>query len=572
MGLDPKTIKWTLNPEYAEHEWDDKADPVTPDPLYQALIGLANWEDVGIEAATGVGKTFLAAQIMFWFLDCWPIGFDDEGNITDPGAIVVSLASKEKQLKKVLWKEIGRQFPRFQKLHPQARLMDLTIRMMPGDATKELWTAYGTTAQVQKGAESAIALQGIHSPHMLFLMDETTGIHPAILEAIENTCTAPHNLRLVLGNPNSQADVLHKFCQLPTTRHIRASALDHPNVVLEDPSYIEGAVSQTAIDRRLKKYKDSEHPLILSRVHGVSPSTSGLTLFTNKVIKLTKHKLEEPDIIREVRPPSEGQLRIYDEPVASHYGRYVIFADVAGDKAKSGDYHAAVCFDRVEQKISALVHMRGPRKHYIKYLLVMAEHFTFEYGGVIDYERSQDGFEALYKKQHPLLAYEQNAVGGLHLDPRMEKYPNLFYNVNTKHIDRNEKKQPGWNTNRSTRTDMMDALEDWMLELYEHPERLRDELAWKEAKTFSWDGDTGRFEAETGHHDDIMMALSGACVLDQLSRPPRKIPPEKKEKRTGHREPSMEERMMKELEKARQSSNAQKGPGNVSLPSFASIP
>jgi len=67
MGIPESTLKWSLNPGYARcecdtevcshvdhpgpHEWDGDADPIV-----KILEALANWEDCGVESATGTGK------------------------------------------------------------------------------------------------------------------------------------------------------------------------------------------------------------------------------------------------------------------------------------------------------------------------------------------------------------------------------------------------------------------------------------------------------------------------------------------------------------------------------------
>jgi hypothetical protein len=91
-----------------------------------------------------------------------------------------------------------------------------------------------------------------------------------VIEAGFNTATAPHNLRLFLGNPDNQLDPLHQACTSPGVVHIRASALDHPNVVL-GREVVPGAVSAVSIEKRELRY-GAEHRLYRSRVRGISPA------------------------------------------------------------------------------------------------------------------------------------------------------------------------------------------------------------------------------------------------------------------------------------------------------------
>lgn len=245
------TLKWSLNEAYRHHAWDG-----TPDPIYASGLALGRQEDVTMESGTGTGKTFWAAVLCLWFLDVYP-----------EDALVISTAPRQKQLTLNMWKEIGKLWGKFEKLHPEARLTKLRIRMRPG---REDWAAYGVVAGVGADEESATRMQGFHGRNMLFIFEETPGIHSAIMTAVENTCTAPNNLRIGLGNPDHRQDALHRMSEEPDVHAIRVSALDHPNIVADDPHLIPGAVSRKSISKRERKFgKDSR--IYQSRVRGISP-------------------------------------------------------------------------------------------------------------------------------------------------------------------------------------------------------------------------------------------------------------------------------------------------------------
>lgn len=250
LEIPEHTIRWSLNDGYQAHEWDG-----TIDPLAAIAEGLANWEDVGVESGTGTGKSFEGACIVLWFLACWE------------GARVFTFAPKEDQLRLYIWAEIAKLWPKFSRHFPSAVRSDLRIRM---DGTDN-WAAFGYSVQVGADEEVATNAQGMHSPHLLLIYEETPGIHPAVMAAGANTCTAPHNLRLALGNPDNQLDTLHQFCVSPGVRHVRVSALDHPNVVTGSADVVPGAVSVERIEKA--KVEPGENtPLYESRVRGVSPA------------------------------------------------------------------------------------------------------------------------------------------------------------------------------------------------------------------------------------------------------------------------------------------------------------
>lgn len=267
-----ETIYWGMNPGYENHRWDG-----TEEPLVTALEALAQWDNVAVEAGTATSKTYvLGAGALLWFLCCWE------------NAWVVTVAPKQEQLQRNLWKEVQKLWPEIEQKFPKARIMQLQIRMRGG--TDEEWTAFGFVAGVGQEEESANRARGMHAEHMLVIYEETPGIHPAILTAFENTCTAPHNLRLALGNPDHMADELHKMVESPDFIPIRISALDYPNVVMNvarDPGWhdlkndhqlVPGAVSRITVKRRQRKYLEDAPWLYDAMVRGISPRESSNAL------------------------------------------------------------------------------------------------------------------------------------------------------------------------------------------------------------------------------------------------------------------------------------------------------
>lgn len=253
LGVPRHTLVWSENPGYADHTWD-----ATPDPFHRAALAIAEGNDVAIESATGTGKTFWAACMGYWFLACWP------------GATVTSIAPTEKQLQLHMWKEAGRLWHRFKAMFPGAEMTKLRVRMRP---PFDEWMMHGFGVGVGAVEESAVRAQGHHDEHMLFILEEGPGIHPAVMKAVENTCVGEHNLRLGLGNPDSVTDPLHQLAESPGVVAIRVSAYDHPNVVTGNPRVIPGAVTQRSIDKRLARY-GPDHWFFRSRTQGICPGES----------------------------------------------------------------------------------------------------------------------------------------------------------------------------------------------------------------------------------------------------------------------------------------------------------
>lgn len=254
LNIQPEKIDWSLIPEFKNHKWDG-----TENPLKHTLDLLASGKRrIGIESGTGTGKTFLAACIVLWFLECYE------------NSLVITSAPKQDQLTLHVWKEIGKLFKHFKR----GELLSLELRIVPGS---EEWIAIGFVAGVKADEESATKAQGFHARDMLIILEETPGIPQPIITAFENTAIAPHNIILAMGNPDNQFDNLHRFCTEKETAHIRISALDHPNIVLENADFIPGAQSTTGIKTLENKYT-ADGTMYLSRVRGISPKEAADSL------------------------------------------------------------------------------------------------------------------------------------------------------------------------------------------------------------------------------------------------------------------------------------------------------
>lgn len=251
LGVPANTLRWSLNPGYADHGWDG-----TPDPLVRLFEAVRDGKDVGTESGTGTGKSFGMAVLVLWFVSCWE------------NARAFTFAPKEDQLRLYIWTEIRKLWPKIEAHFPDAELTDLCIRMRGG--TDDSWGARGYAVGVVAGEQVSTKASGMHAEHMMLIYEETPGIPLSVLEAGENACTAPHNFRVAIGNPNHRLDTLHRFCTSPGTVHVQMSALDHPNVVTGNANLIPGAASRESIARRVRKYGTAS-PVYQSRVRGLSP-------------------------------------------------------------------------------------------------------------------------------------------------------------------------------------------------------------------------------------------------------------------------------------------------------------
>jgi phage terminase large subunit len=261
LGVRPEFFDWGSIPAYAQHQWDGTENPLIA--ISDAIVA-KRW--VAVEGATSTGKTVWLAILVLWFFDCFE------------NSIVVTSAPKEGQLSLNIWKWIPVFFARL----PQGSGVIDTLRIRRFEGRDD-WQiiGYGAGVTTREKQGSATKFQSIHAPNLMFLIEETPGFPQEALTAYENSATAPNNIIVAVGNPNSVNDTLHLFSQRKPPRgmsHIRISGFDHPNVVLNDPYFIEGAQTRDGLAQLLEKYKRTSHPLYMSRAQGISPAQAAGSL------------------------------------------------------------------------------------------------------------------------------------------------------------------------------------------------------------------------------------------------------------------------------------------------------
>ena len=283
MGENVSDYQWSsMDPIYNTHQWDGDKDPLAEAWLHLGNVynevcqGYTSIErNVALESATGTGKTYWLARVVFWFLDCFE------------NSLVVTSASSEKQLKEGLWIELANMYEKIKSLRPKAHMwktrliMEYVFSKGLSDAEKlknlsESWHALAFTTGVESNEASANKARGFHREYMLIVLEECTGIPLPILTAFQNTSTGEFNLILAVGNPNNEFDTLHQLSQQKGCKHFRISAYDHPNIVL-NKTIIPGAVSWHSINKRSDE-DGEESDIFLRMVRGISPVASERSL------------------------------------------------------------------------------------------------------------------------------------------------------------------------------------------------------------------------------------------------------------------------------------------------------
>lgn len=185
--------------------------------ILQAL--LPRGAKVSVRSGHGVGKSTSAALSISWFTE------------THDFAKVPCTAPSSHQLRDILWGELSKWRRQADVLSAQrgdppkywlTRLFKLVSDSLYDPGAKE-WGAFARTAR----KEDPEALQGFHAEHLLYVIDEASGVDEAIYEAAEGALSTPGARVLMLGNPTRTSGTFyashHKDRRSYTALHFRSA-------------------------------------------------------------------------------------------------------------------------------------------------------------------------------------------------------------------------------------------------------------------------------------------------------------------------------------------------------------
>lgn len=226
-----------------------------------------------VPACHGLGKSHLAARIVCWWVACHP----------PQTTMVVTTATTFRQVRNILWREIRRVASRHD---------------FGGEVFTVEWkfqgtvTAFGFAPQ----AHDETAVQGIHAPNLLVVVDEAGGISETIGNALEGLMTGDHTRLLLLGNPptDNEDSWFERACNSPNYNTMPVPVWVTPNFTKEEvgmckacPPHItphplsDHLVDQQWVDDVVAEL-GADSPFVEARVHARFPRVTG-----NRVIPIT---------------------------------------------------------------------------------------------------------------------------------------------------------------------------------------------------------------------------------------------------------------------------------------------
>lgn len=185
---------------------------------YQATVALS---------ANAVGKTHVAAGIALWFLRAF-----------EPAKVVTGAAPPLENLERLLWGEIESQLSGEPVAFGDARQGHLMVQMGP-----EWWLTGRAIPQSGSPAQREAKFSGIHSPHLLFILDEGDAVPEEVYRGIESCMSGGFVRLLIMFNPRSATGPVYRKIKNRQAHVVELDAFEHPNVI-QGADVIPGAVTR----------------------------------------------------------------------------------------------------------------------------------------------------------------------------------------------------------------------------------------------------------------------------------------------------------------------------------------
>lgn len=254
----------------------------------EVATSVAQHRYTACQACHGVGKSWLAARLIAWWLAIHPAG----------EAQVVWTAPRWKQVNSI----IGRELRAVARQHPE---LDMRVTQDSQVYIRGIEGGFGR----KPADKDEHGFQGIHARYVLIVIDEACGVTDEIWKAVKTLATNEHARVLAIGNPDDPQTEFAKICKpgsgwnriridaLHTPNFTAAAVAEHP--VIEELMDREGiAPSSEPIPDILREYlvtpewveeRSRDYGIgsfaWTSKIRGEFPEVSSDTLFPPSLIR-----------------------------------------------------------------------------------------------------------------------------------------------------------------------------------------------------------------------------------------------------------------------------------------------
>ena len=236
-----------------------------------------------VHSCHGVGKSYIAARIVAWWIDSHPAG----------EAVAVTSAPTGRQVRAILWKEISRAHAKG--LPGRTNQQNWLMEMPTG---KEELVAFG----MKPSDSDPSAFQGIHARWVLVLFDEACGIPGgdgtthSLWEAADSLLSNDESRFLAIGNPDDPSSEFAKACKPGSGFNvIKIGFMDTPNFTGEKvPDKLKKLLIGVEYVEDKKKRWGEKNPLYIAKILGEFPESTVDGLIPLRWIRAAQERSLQP--------------------------------------------------------------------------------------------------------------------------------------------------------------------------------------------------------------------------------------------------------------------------------------
>lgn len=260
---DPRQTLAAIEAEIDRRRWlkdpaswiQDRLGEFTWSKQREICEAIVNHRRVAVHTAHNLGKSWIAARIIAWWIECHVPGT----------ARAVTSAPSDRQVRAILWNELN---------HAHAK------GALSGRMTQREWWVReeaGNESLVAFGARPADldmeAFQGIHARYVLVCFDESSGMPLSLWHAADSLIANDDSRFLAIGNPDDPTSEFAEICKPGSGwKVIHISAYDTPNITGEEvPEDLAAQIiGQTWINEKIASW-GKENSLFISKILGLFP-------------------------------------------------------------------------------------------------------------------------------------------------------------------------------------------------------------------------------------------------------------------------------------------------------------
>jgi phage terminase large subunit len=228
-----------------EHTWDGQDE---------VMKAIAKYPYVAVPSGHALGKDYISAALILWFLFCYPY------------SVVVATAPTDRQVDMVIWGELKEKFNRA-KVKLGGRMLSKYLEVDEHDK----WYAIGFTTKDVRNTQGKF--QGFHSRRVLVVFSEAQAIDRGIWDQADSLMTAGVARFLAIGNPLVNYGKFYEIIQPGSTwKVVRLDCEKSPNVI-SGKEIIPGLCSKAWVDKMALEH-GVESDIYRMKVKGIPPQKS----------------------------------------------------------------------------------------------------------------------------------------------------------------------------------------------------------------------------------------------------------------------------------------------------------